>query len=281
VEVLTLGDNCLDVYLARGMAYPGGGPVNTAVYLARAGIRAAYAGAVGDDPGGRYLVRSLQEEGVETSWVQVFPGRTNLTFVRHVQGDRVFAGTRPGVRSQFRWQALPTSAYTEARVIHTTVDGGVDDLLPVLPDGHGIVTYDFSRKFTPARRPLLPLIDVVFASAAALTERTALAQASKWLADGGRVVVLTMGHRGSLAVDKRGVYRCSAPAVRVLDTLGAGDAFIAGYIQGVLRDESVQVCLERGREVAAEALGCYGAFGHGVSLDAVRLAGEGAAWTRG
>jgi len=281
VEVLTLGDNCIDVYVEQGMGYPGGGPVNTAVYLARAGVGAAYAGAVGDDPSGRHLIASLVEEGVETSWVQVLPGPTNLAFVRHVDGDRVFGGTRPGVRSRFRWQRLPTSAYTNVRVIHTTVDGGVDDLLSVLPDGHGLVTYDFSRKFTPEHQGLLPLIGVAFASAAHLADRDALALVRDWLARGSRVVVLTLGARGSLAADGHGVFTCGTLDVPVVDTLGAGDAFIAGYIHGLLRRDPVPACLARGRDAAARALGSFGAFGRGVSVEALGLEGEVSSWTRG
>lgn len=278
MEVLALGDNCIDVYVEQGIGYPGGGSVNTAVYLARAGLDVAYAGAVGDDPSGRHLIRSLAEEGVDTSWVQVLSGLTNLAFVRHVDGDRTFLGTRRGVRSQFRWQQIPVSVCVGARVIHTTVDGGVNDLLRLLPRGKVLVTYDFSRKFTPEHQDLLPFVHVVFASAAHLTESEAIELAQGWLGRGSRIVVLTRGEHGGLAVTGEGVFNCGILDVPVVDTLGAGDAFIAGYIHGLLHDEPAHLCLERGRDLAAEALQGFGAYGHGVSLEALGLAREVLSW---
>lgn len=280
MEVLTLGDNCVDVYLEQGIGYPGGGPVNTAVYLARAGVRVAYAGAVGDDSSGRLLLGSLALEGVDTSLVQVLSGVTNLAYVRQVDGDRTFLGTRKGVRSQFRWQEIPRAVLTTARVIHTTVDGGVNDLLPLLPRGQIFLTHDFSRKFGPEHRELLPFIYAAFASVAHMTEREATELARDWLDHGTRIVVLTRGKHGSLAVTKEAVFTCGIHDVPVVDTLGAGDAFIAGYIHGLLHDEPPQRSLERGRDLAAEALQGFGAFGHGVSLGSLELAGDVLAWKR-
>lgn len=281
MEVLALGDNCIDVYLEQEIGYPGGGPLNTAVYLARVGVKVAYAGAVGDDPSGRHLLRSLAVEGVETSLVQVLPGLTDLAFVRHVGGDRIFLGTRRGVRSQFRWRQIPGAVLTTARVIHTTVDGGVNDLLPLLPKGKVLVTYDFSRKFKPEHRDLLSCIHVAFASAAHLSESEAVDLAQDWLGWGSQAVVLTRGEHGSLAVTGEGVFTCGVVDVPVVDTLGAGDAFIAGYIQGLLHDEPVQRRLERGRDRAAEALQGFGAYGHGVRLEALGLVGDVFSWKRG
>jgi len=280
MEVLALGDNCIDVYVEQGMGYPGGGAVNTAVYLSRAGVEVAYAGAVGNDPSGRLLLRAMNEEGIDASWVEILPGVTDLAFVRHTNGDRGFLGTRPGVRSQFRWQRIPMSVYESARVVHTTVDGTANELLPHLR-GRVTVTYDFSRKFTPAHENLLPCLDVAFASAAHLTERQALDLAQHWLARGSHTVVLTRGDRGSLAVTQDAVFSCGIREVSVIDTLGAGDAFIAGYIHGLLRNESVQSCLERGRDLSARVLQRLGAFGHGVSLDILGIAEEALVWKQG
>jgi sugar/nucleoside kinase (ribokinase family) len=119
---------------------------------------------------------------------------------------------------------------------------------------------------------------VAFVSAAHLTEPQALDWAGRWLERGAHTVVLTRGDHGSLAVTAEAVFRCGIREVPVIDTLGAGDAFIAGYICGLLRNESIQSCLERGRDLGAEALQRFGAFGHGVSLDALGITGEALAW---
>jgi len=278
MEVLAIGDNCIDVYLDQGAGYPGGGPVNTAAYLSRVGVKVAYAGAVGEDPSGRLLLSSLVEEGVDTSWVQVLPGLTNLAFVRHVNHDRTFVGARAGVRSQFRWQQIPMSVCTSARVVHTTVYGGVNDLLPHLSKRKVLVTYDFSREFSPEHYDLLPFVGVAFASAAHLTELETLEVAEDLLDHGASTAVLTRGEHGSLAVTRGVTAKCDALNVHVVDTLGSGDAFIAGYIHGLLRDEPIRSCLERGRDMAAESLQSFGAYGHGMDLEALGLASDVLPW---
>ncbi|MFL6561495.1 MAG: PfkB family carbohydrate kinase, partial [Bacillus sp. (in: firmicutes)] len=52
MRIATVGDNCMDVYQASGKVYPGGNPVNVAVYLKGLGADAAYVGWVGSDPYG-------------------------------------------------------------------------------------------------------------------------------------------------------------------------------------------------------------------------------------
>ncbi len=280
MDVLAIGDNCIDVYVDQGIGYPGGGPVNTAVYLARVGVKAAYAGAVGDDPSGRLLLTSLAEEGIDTSWVQVLSGPTNLAFVRHVNHDRTFVGARPGVRSQFRWQQIPISIWTSSRVTHTTVYGRVDDLLPHLFGERVLVTYDFSREFRPEHRDLLPFIHVAFVSAAHLTESETRKLAEDLLRHGTSTAVLTRGEHGSLAMTRDAVFKCDALDVPIVDTLGSGDAFIAGYVYGLLHKEPIQLCLESGRDMAARALQCLGAYGHGMDLKALGLTNDMLAWNR-
>lgn len=278
MKVLALGDNCIDVYVDQQLGYPGGGPVNTAVYLARAGVEVAYAGAVGNDASGRHILQALQQEQVDTGWVQVLPGNTNLAFVTHKGGDRTFLGVRPGVRSQFRWREIPLSAITQSQLVHTTVDGYVDGLLPSLQVSRTLVSYDFSGKYKPKHAALLPFIDVAFASAAHLSRQEALRLGRDWLKRGVRTVVLTRGKEGSIAVDAREVHECGILEVPAIDTLGCGDAFIAGFVLGLLQQEDIARCLERGRDAAAQALQVYGAFGYGASLDDLGLEREVLPW---
>ena len=60
-RLAAVGDNCMDVYDQTGEAYPGGNPVNVAVYTVRLGGTASYTGVVGDDAYGS-LMRSARSE---------------------------------------------------------------------------------------------------------------------------------------------------------------------------------------------------------------------------
>ena len=93
----TVGDNCVDAYESLGQFYPGGNPVNVAVYLKRLGEDASYTGVVGDDKYGQVMKDALQEKNVDISHVRTIHGDTAVTKVEIVNGDRVFTDYIEGV----------------------------------------------------------------------------------------------------------------------------------------------------------------------------------------
>ena len=65
MDVVAIGDNISDCYVAIGQVFPGGNAVNVSVAAARSGGRSAYIGAVGDDARGQLLIDSLTAESVD------------------------------------------------------------------------------------------------------------------------------------------------------------------------------------------------------------------------
>ena len=92
MRIACVGDNCIDYYDESGLAFPGGNPLNVAVYLRRFGVNSAYLGAVGTDSFGDLLLRRLAEKGVDISHVQRLSGASALCHIRLVNGDRVLGG---------------------------------------------------------------------------------------------------------------------------------------------------------------------------------------------
>lgn len=209
---------------------------------------------------------------MDTHLIQVLPGVTNLAFVRHAQGDRIFVGRRSGVRDQYRWQNIPEHLLRSQALVHTTVDGHVDDLLPRLQAWQIPVTYDFSKKFASHHERLLPYLRVAFASGAHLSEQEAQDLARHWVSLGAAWAVITRGEYGSLGFDgQRFVSQDIQPVSKVTDTLGCGDAFIAGMIHALANGQDIQNCLLAGSQVAADAAGIQGGYGHGVPLSQLEL----------
>ena len=67
--LVAVGDNCVDYYVQTRTGYPGGNPVNVAVYFTRLGGRAAYIGAVGTDEGGALICDGLRRKNVDISHI--------------------------------------------------------------------------------------------------------------------------------------------------------------------------------------------------------------------
>ena len=78
IKLVAVGDNCMDVYDRTGEAYPGGNPVNVAVYTLRLGGKASYTGVVGTDQYGSLMRAAVASKGVDVSHLKTAPGHRRL-----------------------------------------------------------------------------------------------------------------------------------------------------------------------------------------------------------
>ena len=88
MKLAAVGSNCVDFYnnIENGKAYPGGSPVNMAVYTVRLGGEASYTGPVGDDVYGKIMQEAIAAKGVDTSHLYVKPGKTAVSQVELLEG---------------------------------------------------------------------------------------------------------------------------------------------------------------------------------------------------
>lgn len=264
-RLLGLGDNTVDLYLSSGTMYPGGNAVNVAVRTARLGRAASYLGRVGDDEAGRLLLGALEREGVDVGRVRRVPGRTAWSRVRHRDRDREFVGSDPGVSTGWTPSGEDLAFAARHDVVHTGLYSDLDAALPDLRAAARLLSYDFTSEWTEAHlAAVAPLVDLAFLSAGDADTPTCLALAERVAALGPRAVVVTRGARGALALaGGRVVHRAPVPT-DVVDTLGAGDALVAGFLDAWLDAPDPDAALAAGAREAALACRTPGGFGHGV-----------------
>ena len=103
MKLAAVGSNCVDFYnnIENGKAYPGGSPVNVAVYTVRLGGEASYTGPVGDDVYGKIMQETIAAKGVDTSHLYVKPGKTAVSQVKLLEGERVFGDYEEGVLEDY------------------------------------------------------------------------------------------------------------------------------------------------------------------------------------
>lgn len=255
LRVATVGDNCIDRYAPPlAVSTVGGNAVNVAVRLRQLGVASAYFGAVGDDANGRRVLAALDAADVDRRSVLISPGTTATTdLVVDGTGERVIGAEDFGVCAAYRVPSADLDRLAVMNHVHIgwLSDGGalrqrlqdmgvsVSQDLAVNPDGQGL--------------------DIAFASAGASRSRGD-ALLRQCLADGARLAVVTLGALGSLASDGRSTVATGILPVEVVDTTGAGDSFIAGFIAAHLAGESLPACLDAARQAAAEACTHIGGF---------------------
>ena len=260
-DLATVGDNCIDRYLPPvGLSCVGGNAVNVAVHLARAGNRTAYFGAVGDDAAGQRVAHGLGANRLDLAGLRILPGATtaHTDIATHADGEREMVFEDFGACRGYHPGAEDLAVLRRKRHVHIgwLDDGGALKAQLALA-GIGL-SQDLGVNADP-RHLVADALSIAFASAGPSAEAaSALLQSA--LAAGAGIAVVTCGRLGSRASDGRQTVAVEALPVEVTDTTGAGDSFIAGFIDAHLHGRDLAACLAAGRDLAALTCGHFGGF---------------------
>jgi fructokinase len=255
--VLTvIGETLIDEVVsdtASMRAHVGGSPMNVAVGLARLGHPAQFVGRYGDDDYGRMIQRHLRENSVpfplEPDGAPTSVATARLDPAGGASYDFQLVWDLPGLTAQ-KERLLDGTTLLHTGSIATMLAPGAQDVLALVTAAHPLVTvtYDPNCRPTIIRDPsfareqaekFVALADVVKASDEDLQwlypDRTPETSARAWLEAGAAVVVVTRGSKGPWGVCRAGEASVPAPSTSVVDTVGAGDSFMAALL-GALVD---------------------------------------------
>jgi 5-dehydro-2-deoxygluconokinase len=267
-DVIAMGRLGVDIYPLQtgvGLAdvetfakYLGGSAGNVAVAAARYGHRVALVSRTGEDPFGEYLHRALRDYGVDDRYVTGVPDLpTPFTFCEVFPPDDfpVYFYRLPKAPDLvIHEHELDMDAIRAARILWVTVTGLSDEpsrsaTLAAIrardPATPTVLDLDYRPQFWPskvdARRQVREALPHVSVTVGNLDECDAAvgvrepAEAAKALRDKGvRLAVVKQGPRGVLAVDDTGAVEVPPHPVRVVNGLGAGDAFGGALCHGLL-----------------------------------------------
>jgi fructokinase len=247
---LVIGESLIDIVERDGQTddeHVGGSPLNVAVGLARLGRDVDFLTHIGDDPHGRRIADYVNAAGVQLVSGSQVAGRTataRLAVGEDGSADYVF---------DLDWQLSGTPMVTPPLFAHTGSIAAVQEpgclaVAALVDTYHVSATITFDPNVRPslivdrelARQRIEHLVersDIVKVSEEDLRwiepARPPERMAQTWLALGPAIVAVTMADRGATAVCAAGVARVPARPVEVVDTVGAGDAFMAGLIDAL------------------------------------------------
>jgi fructokinase len=269
VDVVTLGELLIDfvptvsgVSLIDAPAFkkaPGGAPANVAAGLVKLGSTCAFLGKVGDDAFGQFLKATLDEAGVDTSGL-VFSkkARTALAFVSlRADGEREFMFYRhPSADMLYEPGEVAVDLIEEAKIFHFGSISLISEpsgcaTRAALDAAHQkgvIVSYDPNLRLAlwpdpqAAKTGMLSVweaADLIKVSEDELAFLTGLddieqAVAQLWH-DQLRLMLVTLGRHGCRYYTRQFSGVVEGFSVKAVDTTGAGDGFVAGLIDGLLR----------------------------------------------
>jgi sugar/nucleoside kinase (ribokinase family) len=236
----------------------GGSGAIAACGAARLGLRVAFAGVVGKDVFGRFMLDALTERGVDTSGMVVDPSRpTGLSIVLSKGEDRATLSAL-GTIADLREGVIDDSLLHSARHVHMSsyfLQAGLAADLPALfREAHeaGASTsidpnWDPADEWNGGLLSLLSQTDCFLPNsveARAITGVDDIDVAALTLAERGSVVAVKFGQGGGLALWGDEVVRSESIPADVVDTTGAGDSFDAGFLAGRLAGLPLSRCLQ-------------------------------------
>jgi len=250
---------------------PGGSAANTMVGLARLGAKTGYIGKLATDPEGRYLLDDLKKEGVDIGGIIISgKGRSGTcTGFIDSSGERTLY-IDPGVNDNIVFNEIDRDYAESSRFVHLTsfvgntsfetqkqfvrslkkakvcfdpgelyTERGLKALSPILKRTHA---------FLPNERELMML-----------TGKGYKEGSKTLLARGIEIIAVKLGRRGCYVTDGRENRLIPALRRKPRDTTGAGDAFCAGFIYGLLHERDLYTCGRLGNFAASQCISGYGA----------------------
>lgn len=265
IKIAAMGDNVVDCYISRGEMFPGGNCLNVSVFAKRFGAQSTYIGAIGQDRAGDVIFKALQTEGVDVSRIRRLHGPTAYCLIRHQNADRIFESFDLGV-SMFAPSEEDIAFLRGHAVVHVGQSSGLDSHIPVIAAAAPL-SYDFSTRRDLSHRQMIgPYCFLASASGSDLKTEEVEAISTELLASGSKWVLVTMGRKGAILANGERRFQIAATPVEPVDTLGAGDTFIARTLYGLLARESPEQILSAAADAAARTCGHYGAVGHGAPI---------------
>ena len=226
--------------------------------LAALGSRVGFITKVGDDSFGAIAMELLRERGVDVTKV-VRGAKSGVTIILPHEHERHIL-TFPGTISELRFEEIDLGYLASARHFHMSSLFLQRELLPHLPElfsrmkSAGLTTSldtndDPEDRWEGGLADILPHVDILLPNereAMKITRTGNVEAAIDRLAQTVKTVVVKMGASGAMAIENGRRFNAEAVPVKVVDPVGAGDSFDAGFLYQFLRGADITTCLAYG-----------------------------------
>ncbi|MFC4120002.1 carbohydrate kinase family protein [Nonomuraea zeae] len=241
---------------AAGLVLGGSGAI-TAYGAARLGLRTAFAGRVGDDPAGAFVLDALRSGGVDVSGCVVDPAVPTAMTVILVDGDDRAILTASGTLDRLTAADVSLGLVERAAHVHVSSFFLQPQLAAGLPGlfrtaraagaSTSLDTNDDPAGLWAGLDEVLPVTDVLLpneAEARAISGKPDIEDAVRALAARGTLPVVKRGEHGALSFADGELVKAPARPATVVDAVGAGDSFNAGLLAALLRGQQLRRALE-------------------------------------
>ncbi|OPJ56654.1 2-dehydro-3-deoxygluconokinase [Clostridium chromiireducens] len=261
----------------------GGAELNVAMGCARLGLKSGWISRLGNDDFGKHILKTARGEGIDTSEVQLVDGYPTSVYFREVLADgssRSFYYREKSPTSTMKCEDLNEEYFKSAKVLHIT------GVFPSITNNNQEIILEAVKlakknnltvSFDPNIRlkmwtkeeakeyieKLLPDVDILLIGdeeIEILLGDVTIEDAIKTFHGYGiGKVVVKKGAKGALGSDGENIYEVDAIKPKALvDTVGAGDGFAAGFLNALIKGETLEGCVRYANAVGSLVVGVEG-----------------------
>jgi ribokinase len=243
---------------------PGGSAANTAVGLARLGLKVGYIGKISRDREGKLILNDLEKEGVNTDGIIISKNKKSGTVRGYVDknGERALY-VAPGINDTLVFQEINLEYSSCTRFLHLTSFVGTKpfqaqkEVLKTISKKI-IISFDpgnlYAQKGIKSLESILKRCHILFLNEKELrilTGKNFMDGSKVLLEKGVRVVAVKLGNKGCYITKGKKSHLIDSFKVKVVDTTGAGDAFCSGFLYGLIHKMDLYDCGRIGNYVAS------------------------------
>ena len=258
MKVVAIGDNCIDLYEKLNRYYATGNAVNFAVNMKKLGINTAVISTTGNDKYGKIMIDTLKQEGIDLSHFKVKEGATAVSYMDLVGLERTYLRYEQGVMEHVQFSQEDIDFAASCDLVHSAFWGHADKHVKEIHDRGAKTSFDFDTEFKSSLvEKIIPYIDYAFFSFDHRTQDT-----DNYLRDkvqkGATLAIGTFGEEGSVVFDGKEFHTYGIFPATPVNTIGAGDSFQAGFMNGILKGWPIEKCQEQGAKVSAGVVSIFG-----------------------
>lgn len=249
-----MADNCIDVYYKLDRYYLTGNSIDFALNYRDLGGDVTEMTILGNDVFAMALEERLKEREIPLRVLKRSARPTGVAVMDLVDGDKKHLHFEGNAMEEIDFSEEDLEFVKSFDLVYAERWARIDRYIKELKQPGQIWIYDFSKRLEQeGNDKLLPYIDYAFFS---------YDQDDNYIRDflvktkekGTGTVIAMLGEHGSLAYDGDRFYEKGAKKVSVVNTVGAGDSYIAAFTYGVSLGESIPECMDRGMERATKII---------------------------
>jgi len=253
-KAIAMADNCIDVYYKLDRYYLTGNSIDFALNYKALGGDVTEMTILGNDVFAMALAERLEEKEIPLRVIKQVDRPTGMATMDIAEGDKKHLHFEGNAMELIELSDDDLEFVKQFDIVYAERWAKIDRYIRKLKQPGQIWVYDFSKRLElEGNDAILPYIDYAFFSYDRDDDyiRNFMIKTKQ---KGTGCVIAMLGEYGSLAYDGNQIYELNAEKVPIVNTVGAGDSYIAAFTYGVSLGEAITECMLRGKNRATKII---------------------------